>query len=436
MSLRDFVLRALVAFAALNIIAIFAPITPYGLLFAGLVSALMLLVDYRNGLLVVISSFILVLVLEAFVRLSGGSVITPYYRAHEMLAEEIRYRENQHVELTQEHGDLLAIDPNLDRTLAQSREVVFQTDSRGFRNKHELQSDQLVVVGDSYVVGIGNTQTETITAQLSQNHGIPTYNMGFPAGPFQYANTIEEARADLGNDACIALVMFEGNDFQIINPTELAARNAVPRGVQDLVKAYFGAVKAPFEVSKVFYGMLTQGMQRLGQRTGEDSEQTVHSVEDVTFVHNVGGQPMVFLKGYADVVMRNDYTDYGYIRDQFERGTPDLIVFVPDKYRVYGPLLDDDPVQNLPQAQLAHLSKVAAELNIPLLDLTEAMRARSRALLAQGEVTYWRDDTHWNPYGIEVAAREISHVLPQHPKPTCRGISEHSKRSDWQSAEK
>lgn len=435
MSIRNFMLRALVAFIALNILIIFTPTTPYGLLFAVVLAASMLLMDYRNGMLLVFSSFMLVLVLEAFVRLSGGSVITPYYRPHEMLAEETRYQENQHVEMVQPHGDLLAIDPQIDRALAHSKEVTFQTDSRGFRNDHELGAEQLVLVGDSFVVGISNSQAETITAQLSKKYDIPAYNMGFPAGPFQYANTIAEARADLGADVCIVVVMFEGNDFQIIDPAELAARKAVPRGVQDLVKAYFGAVKEPFEVSKVFYGLLSQGGERLKALVADDSGQSADAKPDVTFVRNVGGKPMIFLKGYADVVMRDEYSDYGYIRDQFARATPDLIVFAPEKYRVYGQLLDADPVNELPQAQLAHLSKVAAELNIPLLDLTDAMQERSRVLLAQGDVTYWRDDTHWNPSGIEVAAQEISKVLPTHGKPACRGLVSGSQSGNWQSAE-
>jgi hypothetical protein len=420
MNFRELLLRALVAFVALHIVSIFTPVTPYGLLFALLISAAILLIDYRNGLLLVFSSSMLVVILEAIVRLSGGSVITPYYRAHEMLAEETRYRENQRVEMIEPHGDLLAIDPQLDREMARPKEMTFQTDSRGFRNESEFEAGDLVVVGDSFVVGIGNTQKYTITAQLTRNHGVAAYNMGFPAGPFQYANTVAEARSELGAGICIVLVMFEGNDFQIIDPAELAARKAVPRGIQDFIKGYFGAIKAPFEVSKVFFGLFSQGIERLRLLLDNDPEQVADTAADVTFVRNVAGKPMVFLKGYAEVVMRDSYADFDYIHEQFARATPDLIVFAPDKYRVYGPLLDDDSVHDLPQAQLEHLARVATELKIPLLDLTEALDQRTRSLLGRGDLTYWRDDTHWNPVGIEVAANEIAQVLPSHKKAACR----------------
>lgn len=415
MATRNFAIRALVALMALHIVAIFASITPYGLLFALLVSASVLLLDHRNGLLVVVSSFMLVLMLEAFVRLSGGSVITPYYRTHEMLAEETRYRANQHVEMLEAHGDLLAIDPHLDRALSQPREIVFHTDSRGFRNDADLEADQLLIVGDSFVVGTGNTQADMLTAQLRRNHGVAAYSMGFPAGPFQYANTVAAARTELGGDACIVVVMFEGNDFQLIDPAELAARKAVPRGAQEFVKAYFGAVKAPFEMSRVFYGLYTQGIERLRARDAEDM------ASEVTFVRSVAGAPMIFLKGYAEVVQRDSYDDFNYIQDQFARGTPDLIVFAPEKYRVYGQLLDQDPAAGLPQAQLAHLAQVAAALDVPLLDLTGPMLERSRELLPEGKLTYWRDDTHWNPAGIEIAARELARALAGHSKAACSG---------------
>lgn len=422
MTAKHFSLRLLAAFAAFNLAVIFAPITPYGLLFVLLVAAAMLLLDHRNSLLMVFSCLLLVLVLEGFVRFSGGSVITPYYRAHEMLAEETRYQANRHVEMREEHGDLLAIDPQLDRALAQPREMVFNTDSRGFRNDADLRDERLLIVGDSFVVGIGNTQADMLTAQLGRNHGITAYSMGFPAGPFQYANTVEAARAELGDDACIVVVMFEGNDFQPIDPTELAARKAVPRGAQDFIKAYFGAVKAPFEVSRVFYGLYTRGMESLRVGVSAPDADAASAASDVTFVRQVAGGPMIFLKGYADVVQRDSYDDFGYIQEQFTRGRPDLLVFAPEKYRVYGPLLDEHPAAGLPRAQPEHLARVAAALNVPLLDLTDAMLERSRELLQRGELTYWRDDTHWNPAGIETAARELARELSAHDKPACRGL--------------
>ncbi|MFN2309980.1 MAG: hypothetical protein ABR553_09645 [Gammaproteobacteria bacterium] len=417
MTIRNLALRALAAFLAFNLLALFVTITPYGLLLALSVSASVLLIDHRNGLLLVISSFVLVLMLEGFVRFSGNSVITTYYRAHEMLAEETRYRANQRIEMREAHGDLLAIDPSLDHALSQPREVVFQTDSKGFRNDAEQAAGQVLVVGDSFVVGIGNTQADTLTAQMGRNHGLSAYNMGFPAGPFQYANIIEAARAELGEDACIVAVVFEGNDFRDIDPAELAARKAVPRGAQNIVKTYLGVLRSPFEVSRVFFGLYTQGLERLRKRSAGSEAQGAPA--EVTLVLPVAGAPMVFLKGYAQVVLREGYDDFGYMHDQFARGTPDLLVFAPEKYRVYGPLLDQNPAGELPQAQLAHLAKIAGDLDVPLLDLTEALSSRARELLSQGELIYWRDDSHWNRAGIEVGAREIVRTLASHHKGAC-----------------
>ena len=425
MTVRDLALRLLAVFTVFNIAIIFAPTTPYGLLFVLLLSAAVLLLDFRNGLLMAGSALVLVLFLEAFVRLSGDSGITPYYRAHEILAEETRYRPNQRIEMTESHGDLLAIDPRLDRALAEPKEMVFETDARGFRNADRATAGGLLIIGDSLVVGIANTQADTLTAQLASRFGIAAYNMGFPAGPFQYANTVAAARAELGAETCIVVVMFEGNDFQIIDPAELAARSAVPRAVQQSIKAYFEAVKAPFELAKVFFGLYSQAIERL-RAMAEDSSLPGDAESDVTFTRHVAGAPMVFLKGYADVVQRTKYQDFDYILDQFAPAVPDLFVFVPDKFRVYAGLLDEEPVASLPQAQLEHLSDVASALAVPLLDLTEALQDRSRSLLPQGEVTYWRDDTHWNRLGIEIAAGQIAESLMEHDKAPCRAAVDDS----------
>jgi hypothetical protein len=39
------------------------------------------------------------------------------------------------------------------------------------------------------------------------------------------------------------------------------------------------------------------------------------------------------------------------------------------------------------------------------------LHAAARAAFKKGELIYWRDDTHWNPRGIEISAREIAQAF-------------------------
>lgn len=68
------------------------------------------------------------------------------------------------------------------RALQHPRHVTFTTDSRGFRNPREIERPMVVVVGDSYVVGVGVSDEETLSARLSARLGVDVYNYGLGIG--------------------------------------------------------------------------------------------------------------------------------------------------------------------------------------------------------------------------------------------------------------
>ena len=45
------------------------------------------------------------------------------------------------------------------------------------------------------------------------------------------------------------------------------------------------------------------------------------------------------------------------------------------------------------------------------MNLEPILHAGAREAFERGELIYWPDDTHWNPRGIEIAAREIARVF-------------------------
>lgn len=58
------------------------------------------------------------------------------------------------------------------------RTVTFTTDEHGFRNRPGKGRARIVVVGDSFVVGSGVSDHETLPAALERRLGVPVYNYG------------------------------------------------------------------------------------------------------------------------------------------------------------------------------------------------------------------------------------------------------------------
>lgn len=403
---------------------IYVPLSLRGMVGIVVVGAGFLFVEHRNALLLAASLFMITLLMEGGIRLFGEAALTPYYRPHEILALEGRHRSSERIEMRMPHGDLLAIDPGIDRGIAVRREVRFYTDELGFRNEQAFSGERLVVVGDSFVAGDGGSQEDTISSKLQVEQQMPSYNLGFQAGPYGYAERITWARSYFPPETCLVLLMFEGNDFQLVDTYELNARRAVPVRLQSVVKSSVRFIRDRFVLSKVFYGLITRAQEMTRRRiTGATAGATPPAR---TFVGSVQGQSMGFLSGYADVTRRATFEDGGFIRSMLTKAPPDMIFFVPDKYRVYGPLLIENKAIDLPDAQWQHLKDVAEQLQIEAIDLTQALRSKSAELLERGEFTYWRDDTHWNGNGTSIAAQEIARAMEQSAVSRCRAARKRS----------
>jgi len=428
-------LRCVGAFLLLNILLIYVPTSLTWLAGAVLLAGACLLVDPGKILPMTISLLLATAVLEVVVRSATVPALVPYYRPHEMLALETNYKAQQRVEMTVKSGDLLTIDTTLPATLAQPRQEVFITDSHGYRNDDDYKGEKLVVIGDSFLVG---TET-TLASVIEKEHHVPAYNVAFSGmGPLIYTEKVQWARKQMGGDCCLVLFYFEGNDFQHVDAREAGVRESVPRGLQNFVKGYVKTLRSHSEWSKSFSGMTARAIEASRAKWGGPAEGSAPAApkdpEEKSFVRNVGGKPMVFLRGYAEVTRRKVFDDHSFVRNQLAMAKPDMVVFIPDKYRVYAPLLDEKPEADLPTAQWTYLSAAATELGVPAIDLTPHMIARSREMLAQGGVTFWRDDTHWNRNGEKVAADVVLAAL--HASSDARCVAAVKSQTEKPQAEK
>lgn len=290
-------------------------------------------------------------------------------------------------------GDLVAMGGAPFEDAAEPHEVRLRTDGTGQRNARDFQPGDIVLVGDSFVLGIGLTQEDTLAAKLAAASGRGFHAIGHPGRLPEY---LAWAR-DFGRPAWI--FMFEGNDFWETDCQRLPLRQK-----RDLVRQFRESVPLLAKLERYRIRIL-----RAVRKIAQGRRAPPPPVERGA----VAGKPILFFKNYADTARRpavafpSCYPPLVKSNARWIKG----FVFIPTKYRVYRDLLDRQEQGLLPHAQWRALEALARWLDVPAFDLTPALQAAAKAELARGRLLFWRDDTHWNGVGTEAAARTLLPLL-------------------------
>jgi hypothetical protein len=322
-----------------------------------------------------------------------------YYRPHEQLVQQDyaeghrAYRKNARIEMTAPHGDLKALTA---ANLAQPRKVVFQTDSAGFRNDHDYANGDLVLIGDSFVVGMGDTQADILSAQLSNAHGIKAYNLGHPGDISDYLTVWRAFRRQHPGSLRAALFLFEGNDFEAAYKPAKTEKPSLPARYAGKYYGFFTGSDL-YRVTKSLYARATKA----GSIAASDSVR----------IETLAGQKMGLYAPYIAVSERTQFALPAAMQADLTAlaGEVEQVFFIPTNYRVYARHLGKTEP---PHAQWQALSKLCEQQRWRCTDLTPGLVAAADAQLAKGQFIWWLDDTHWNHAGIAAAAavvaREVS----------------------------
>lgn len=359
--------------------------------------------DRFASVIVAMSLAITLLISEVILRTLPKDLAPQYYRPDEMLIHtgmkkhEPRYKENQSIlNWNMKYGDLYNISPL--KKLDEPRVVNFITDDLGHRNKLPYGGQNYIIFGDSFVVGSGTSQENIISEYLSRDHLLPTYNAGFPGEPQAYVNKVKELRNLLGTSFQGVMLFFEGNDFRCED-------DHVDRKTASQLKSiltYIPEAAQKLETYRLFFGLTRRALALASPKYDSDH----------VLIYNIS-QPVAFHKGYKKVTERKDPCwHWSRIVDPLKEVSSSirLIVFIPDKYRVYHKFIRSSDVI-LPKTQSNFVKDIASELGIEYLDLTDPLIIGSEELLKNEKFTWWRDDTHWSPEGISIAAAEIAKRL-------------------------
>jgi hypothetical protein len=304
--------------------------------------------------------------------------------------------------------------------LQEQRDVVFRSDAYGFRNDEVPSPVDVVLLGDSFGVGVVS-QDDTIRAVLAATTRRRVYDLSQPrTGPWvQYVNLIVEApRLQLARDAHVVWLFYTGNDL-------LEPNGAVWRREELPWRGTLGSWWTRFESFRAraaLPSLATRVWLRVRPMLWKSSRGAAIVGRMVP-----GGVPVVVLREAEEMAqVPVDYVrlhpNWPLLRRTMSeaaefvraRGMGLTIVVLPTKGEVYRWLLEGRPpaVGDADASGFATAVLTAcAELRIACEDAKPRLVREAQARYPAGTFVFWRDDTHLNPVGNRVVAEVIAAIL-------------------------
>jgi hypothetical protein len=279
---------------------------------------------------------------------------------------------NQRLEM-QSVGDLCAY-----TEYSVNKNLLWLTDEIGYRNDVFIENPDVVIIGDSFVLGSGSTQDSTLANLLNSkfDHKLKFYNLA-PASLLELKvlldnNIIKKPR----------LVIFELGERIIPQEFDLDAKGKPYKSTR--TKIWLNKVTRLYSINFVL--SRTFNKRTIGQQSEINKEMFFLMGENqINHLDKVGiiAETIGNYKSYCDSM-----------------GICFLFLACPNKESVYW---EEVPSSEQPK-YLFELEKVLDLLNISninSLNVFNLYRQENETLI------YHLDDTHWNSNGINLIAEEI-----------------------------
>jgi hypothetical protein len=308
---------------------------------------------------------------------------------------------------------------------------VFTTDEYGFRNPPQTQDARVpsgLLVGTSFSAGCGLSDDETLSARLSARSECRVYNA---AGPTDYCNCARRVASRL--NMCQGTVIYE-----------FAERTWYPQDYLDCLDAQHVNYPTPHSVrAEYFHRHPAHQPMSWDERWDAWWQAWIESVRDhipkshleiigvkmykllqndrilpnaparanVTSRVLRNGDVMLFpadqprqLLGPKNTVWIPFYCNW--FANEMRKDNLDLIVvLVPEKFTVYRPFFSTpETAQDISPEYLDQVERALKRAGIRVVNLLPVFRQAAIEGLANHRYIYRRDDTHWNPGGVQIAA--------------------------------
>ncbi|MBI4598225.1 MAG: hypothetical protein HY737_07500 [Candidatus Omnitrophica bacterium] len=301
-----------------------------------------------------------------------------------------------------EHDDLVP------RTrYSKPRNVVWYTDAYGYRNRPRPGNEpiDIVVIGDSEIVGSSMTQDDILSEVLERMTGRPVYAYA----PAYFGKFVEDPRFQQRPPKVVVFSFMERS----------VAWRLVPLGVPYPGRVRVGGPPNP-------YRLLPARAQIAWDKIRKKPFLVSHLIRRITGRHPLGLS--VIKSNQSDMFFfRDDLAAIGYHQQHPEdidrtvrvirqyhhamamRGVQFLFVGNPSKEIVYWDLVPPEYRRGLrPPDFFTQLLPKLEAAGVPTLDLRQVYR---EAGVPQGELVFHLGNTHWNPHGVRLAAKAIAERL-------------------------
>ena len=277
-------------------------------------------------------------------------------------------------------------------------------------------------MGDSFISAQGTSQEHTPANILNDISGKKVATLSWAGvSPEDYEELIKKHLSFLKKQTDIFVFYFEGNDFEKVNIKE---NNNL---IDNSKYIYWRGYKIPKWKAKIrfVHERLERNKDKFLLKVFSEKNYFLRNIRRKTHLLNRKivtawtntGSPIKYFKIGEEIVGFN-YELSEKTKDIFSTYIPQdqeiisrisAVFFIPTKVRVYSEYINADMKQTSQKFQI--LKKRFNLLDVPVYDLSVEMKNSVPSYLSEGKYLFWRDDTHWNNYGIFVAMNYIDKII-------------------------
>ena len=293
------------------------------------------------------------------------------------------------------------------------RPITFTYDRLGYRNSHEIDQADVVLLGDSYVEGWYVSDDEVASSVMEPLLGRAVANLGVSGYGGMQELVVLKTDATRFGPKVVVWFFFEGND--LYNDQEFEKTLLY---VSSNPEEYVDGERVFSRQTWQQRSFVLNAVRALRSR----SARIVPSrIPYFGALYSANGQSReVYFQNYASVPW-SDWLSQRWLSARAaleeghrwcrERGIRLLVCYIPIKFRVYQPYVRfsaESPCRQWTLWPLPDLfTAFCMTSGIPSLDLTELFQNA----VASGEMPYATADTHWGPEGHALVARRLAEEI-------------------------
>ena len=283
-----------------------------------------------------------------------------------------------------------------------TRHITWETDNFGYRNiKQRADNPDLVVIGDSFIVGAALAQTEMLSESLSKKLNTNVYAMA----PIDVNDFLTMERFKQNKPG---VVIFGWVERELTNLPLLKDNSRTDN-------SYFrGPIKSYLDKNQQFAIFIDRACKHSMIRYVVSNFDKVLNEIKFSLIKsgNAGNdQNMLFFQGVeankdipSEEIKRIANIVKSYEAAFEKRGIDFVFLPIPNKENIYSDFLSD-------KKKPTFISNLFLELERKGVYVVDIQTPYRRLYEQQKEILYRPDDTHWNEKGVDIAAEQIISFL-------------------------